>query len=243
MRFFSRLQNKNNINLNNIMSNNKQNIRSVRNMHEYLEKVFSSIYSLYKIFRNFHDELFNLQNDLSFRPMSEQLIDQYNRLILFLYEQIKGILSISFVDQNSQEILVIKPVYNTKYSQDLELTYFTDDIIATKPLGSVVCMSINQINDEYIFLRSNRRFTFVTFEEGSEISINEFKDHVEVYIKMLKEIINWLHSDIQNVKFSIKTMVNIISEVTNMESRKYVSKWIEVVENLKKTVDEIEEIL
>jgi hypothetical protein len=221
------------------MDSNKQNIKSVRNMQEYIEKVYYSFFSLFKIFRNFHDELCNLQNDINFRSMSQQLIESYNRHILFLYEQIKGVLSIMFINEHSQEIPVIKPVYNNKYSQELELTYFSDDIIATKPLGNVICISLNKINDEIILLRGNKRFTFIVLEDCTEITKNEFREHIETYIKMTKEIINWLNSDTQNLKMSIKSLINIISELTNMTTVDYIPEWIELLRNIKKTLEKI----
>jgi hypothetical protein len=224
------------------MDTNKQNIKSVKNINEYIEKIFFSFYSLYKIFMNFHVELCNFQNDLSFRSMSEQLLDSYNRLVLFLFEQIKGILSISFITDNTKEVLVIKPVYNTKYFQDIEITYFTEDTFATKPLGNMPCISLNKINDEIIFLRGNRKFTFITFDDNSEITINEMYEHIEIYIKMIKDIINWLHTDIKSIKISIKTLINVVSEIKNMSSKKDIASWIEIVENIKKTMDEIDNI-
>jgi hypothetical protein len=221
------------------MDSNKQNIKSVRNMQEYIEKVYYSFNSLFKIFKSFHDELYNLQNDINFRSMSQQLIESYNRHILFLYEQIKGVLSIMFINEQSKEIPVIKPVYNNKYSQDIELTYFSDDIIATKPLGNIICISLNKINDEIILLRGNRKFTFVILEDCAEITKNEFREHIETYIKMSKEIINWLNSDTQNLKMSIKSLINMISELTNMTTADYIPEWIELLRNIKKTLEKI----
>lgn len=229
----------------NNMDCTKQNIKSVKNMQDYIEKVFFSFYSLHKIFKDFHDELCNFQNNLNFRSMSEQLLDSYNRLILFLHDQIKGILSMKFSNENSKEIFIIKPVYNNKYSQDIELVYFSEDIIVTKPLGDMICMSLNKINDEIIFLRGNRRFTFVVFDDStdSQISMNELKEHIEFCINMTKDIINWLHSDVKNIKISIKTLINTISEIINMtNSKKYIQKWMEILENIQKTLDDIDNI-
>lgn len=220
---------------------NKQNIRTVKNMSEYLEKIFASFYSLYKIFQNFHDELYNLQNELNFRSISEQFIDSYNKLILFLYEQIKGVLSTLFIGENSKEILIIKPVRDNKYSQDLELTYFTNDIIATKPLGNIISISISKINDEIIFLRGNRRFTFIIFELNSEISNVELREHIETYVKMIKEIINWIYTDIKSTRISIKTLINIICEIVQISPKKYTESWINILENIRETIKEIDE--
>jgi hypothetical protein len=224
------------------MDISKQNIKSVKNTYEYIEKVYLSFYSLLKIFKNFLDELNNLENDLSFRSMSQQLIDSYNRLILFLHEQLKGILTATFINDNSQETVILKPVYNNNYTHNLELTYFTNDVIATKPLGIITRVSINQINDEILFLRGNRRYTFIILDEFIEININEFKDHIEKYIKMTKEIINWLSTDIKSIKFSIKTMVNVVDEITSISKKKNISNWIEILEKIKNTIEEIDNI-
>ncbi len=230
------------MNMNIDTNTNKQNIKAVKNMHEYLEKIFASFYSLYKIFQNFHDELYNLQNELNFRSISEQFIDSYNKLILFLYEQIKGVLSILFIGNNSKEILIIKPVRDNKYSQDLELTYFTNDIIATKPLGNITSISISRINDEIIFLRGNRRFTFIVFELNCEISNLELREHLEIYIKMIKEIINWIYTDIKSIRISIKTLIDIICEIIQISPKKYAESWINILENIKDTINEIDKI-
>jgi hypothetical protein len=224
------------------MDINKQNIKAIKNMHEYLEKIFISFYSLYKIFKNFHDELYNLQNELNFRSISEQFIDSYNKLILFLYEQIKSILTMLFIGENSREILIIKPVRDNKYSQDIELTYFTNDIIATKPLGNITSISISQINDEIIFLRGNRRFTFIILELNSDITNLELREHIDIYIKMIREIINWLYSDIKSIRISIKTLVNIISEIIKLSPKKFIESWIEILESIKNTICDIDKI-
>lgn len=221
---------------------NRQNIKAIKNIHEYLEKLFSSFYSLYKIFKNFHDELYNLQNDLNFRPITDQFIDSYNKLILFLYEQIKSILTMLFIGENSKEILIIKPVRDNKYSQDIEVTYFVDDIITTKPLGNIISMSISQINDEIIFLRGNRRFTFIVLELNSEISNLELREHIEIYIKMIREIINWLYSDIKSIRISIKTLIDIISEIVKLSPKNFTKFWIEILGNIKNTICEIDKI-
>jgi hypothetical protein len=227
------------------MDINKQNIKMVKNMHQYIEKIFASFYSLYKIFQNFHDELYNLQNELNYRQISEQYLESYNKLISFMYEQVKGILNMLFVGENSKEILIIKPVRDNKYSQELEITYFTNDIIATKPIGNITSMSIIEINDEIIFLRGNRKFTFLIFDifkYDNNIKNCEFREHLESYIKMTKEIINWLYNDIKSTRISIKTMIDIISEIMKMDSKKYIEKWIELLENIKETVSEIDKL-
>jgi hypothetical protein len=222
------------------MDANKQNIKAVQNMHEYMEKIFVSFYSLYKIFQNFHDELYNLQNELNYRQITPQFLDSYNKLVLFLYEQIQSVLSTVFISENSKEILIIKPVRENKYSQDLELTYFTSDIIATKPLGNIVSISIIKINDEILFLRENRKYIFVVFDLECEISNIDFREHLKDYIKMIKEVIGWLFNDIKSLRISIKTMVDIINEIIKMGSSKYINLWIEILENIKKTIGEID---
>jgi hypothetical protein len=221
---------------------NKQNIKAIKYMHEYLEKIFVSFYSLYKIFKNFNDELYILQNELDFHNISEQIIDSYNKLITFLYEQVKSILAMLFISENSKEILIIKPVRDNKYSQDIELTYFTNDIIATKPLGNITSMSINQINDEFIFLRGNRKFTFIILGINSEITNIELREHIEMYIQMIREIINWIYSDIKSIRISIKTLIEIISELSNLSPKKYDELLIKILENIKKTIDKIDKI-
>lgn len=221
------------------METTKDNIKAIQNMHEYMEKIYGSFYSLYEIFQNFHDELLSLHNELNFKSISPQIIDSYNRLILFLFERIKSILLMVFVGENSKEIAIIKPVRDNKYDQNLELTYFSNDMIVTKPLGSITAISVSQINDEIIFLRGNRMFTFSTFDLSIEISKDDFREHLDTYTKMTKQITNWFHSDIKSTKLFIKSLINIISELIRSSSKKYTVQWIELLENIKETIDEI----
>jgi hypothetical protein len=224
------------------METTKNNIKAIHNIHEYMKKIYESFFSLYNHFQNFHEELLSLQNELNFKSISPQMLDSYNKMILFLYERIKSILSMIFIGENAKEILILKPVRNNKYEQILELTYFTDDIITTKHLGNITTISINQINDEIIFLRGNMIFTFIIFDLSTQITKDDFMDHIDEYSKMTKQIINWIYSDIKSTKMFIKSLINIITELINLSPKKYALHWIELLENIKETLDEINKI-
>ena len=72
------------------MSFTKQNIRAIQYMYQYLEKLHISFSSLRKIFLDFQDELYEIMNTLNFRPITEQFIDLYNRMItIFLVLRFK----------------------------------------------------------------------------------------------------------------------------------------------------------
>jgi hypothetical protein len=222
------------------MDYNRENIKGVKNIHEYIQRIFISMKTLYNISKKFHDELYSLQNDLNFRQISDQLIDTYNRYIKFFYDQIKSVLMSYFISEDSKEILIIKPVRDNKYCQDIEFTYFTNDILSIKTLGSVTTMSINKINDEIIYLRGNRKFTFILLDFETKLTILELREHIEFYIKMIKEIIGWLYSDIKSIKLSIKILIDIICEITNNTPKKYIKEWVELLEEIKNTTNEID---
>jgi len=214
------------------------NIKSIELMYDYLCKIHNSFQSIYNIITEFQKELNMLLNELNFRPISEQLIDSYNRMLLFMHDRIKGILSITLMTETMSEIQVIKPVKKDKCYHALEITYQTEECAVSKPLGDVANISINKFEDQIIFLRCQKVFPFIFFNLQICITNQQFREHIEKYIMITKEIIGWLYSDLKSIKVSIKALINIILELINTSNAKENNKWIilleKITENIKK---------
>lgn len=237
-------------NTNMITSITRQNINSIDMVYEYLEKIFVSFQSLYDEFKRFQDELYSFQNDLNFRPVTEQLFVTYNRLIIFLYDRVRGILSSTFTTYDSNEIQIIKPVKNKKFYYNLEITYNTSydfDTIVTRPLGSIGTASINKINDEIIFLHTDNIFVFLLFSNFKHdgeflLSNEEFRNHITKCCDLTKTIMGWIYSDIQNIKLMIRSLIDIVEELVKMSPSKCISEWIELLEKIKMQIATINKI-
>ena len=234
-----------------LVSITRQNIKSVEMMYEYIEKIFVSFQSLHDEFKRFRDELYSFQNDLNFRPVTPQLLVSYNRMVMFLYDRLRGILSSKFTNYDSTEIQIIKPVRNNKYQCDLEITYNTSDdydVIISKPLGSIVTISIDKINDEIIYLHSDNVFIFLLLEKCKTnnneylLSNDDFRKHIEDCLDITKTIISWICSDIQNIKIIIKSLIDVVEELVKMSPSKCINEWIDLLEKIKEQIASINEI-
>jgi predicted DNA-binding protein YlxM (UPF0122 family) len=235
-------------NINSAISITRQNIKSVEMMYEYLEKIFVSFQSLHDEFKRFQDELYSFQNDLNFRPMSQQMFVSYNRMIIFLYDRVKGTLSSKFSSYDSTEIQIIKPVRNKKYYCDLEITYNTSDdydVIVSKPLGTVATVSIDKINDEVMFLHADNVFVFLLFsdyknDDGSFALTNEdFRKHISDCNDLVKEVISWLYSDMHSIKVVIRSLIDVIEELVKMSPSKCAIEWVQLVKQIQEQITKI----
>lgn len=237
-------------NSNSIISISRQNMTSVEMMYEYLEKIFVSFQSLHDEFKRFQDELYIFQNDLNFRSITPQLFVSYNRMILFLYEKIKSVLTAKFTNYDSTEIQIVKPVRNKKYFYDIEITYNTSDcysVIVSKPLGSIPAISIDKINDEIIFLLADNVFIFLLFsnyKDNSEppLSNEDFRKHINECIDSVKTVLSWLYSYIHSIRLIVRSLIDVIEELVKMSPSKCTKEWIELVEQIKEQISAMNKI-
>jgi len=215
----------------------KCNIKYFETMNDYTEKIYISFQSLCDIFKSFRDELQNFLNDLNFRDITKQLIDTYNRLLLFLYDRVKGVLLMTFTNDDSMEILIIKQARNNKYYHNLEMTYLIENDVVTKPLGSITTANIEK-NDACITLyRADTKFSFVTFDLSMQITNDDMRKHINEYIDTTKEIIQWWNSDVKTMKLYIKTLAHVIEEHINRAKhfpKNELKLWISLVEKITK---------
>jgi len=220
-----------------------QNIKSVKFMYKYLEKTLFSFLLLYDIFKKFCDTILNLQNELECCSRVDQFVDAYNKINLFIYKKIKDVLLMLFNKNRSGEMFIIKPISNNKYYHNLKFTYFIDNDILTKSLGNIISISINKTDNKFIFSRGNKNFTFILFNLNLPMTRNKLKEQIEICLLTIKDIINWIYSDIKFIKISIKLLTNIIFDIMNMSNILKNSKsWIKILENIKKTIKQINDL-
>jgi len=219
----------------------KQNIAVIKNMSEYLRRASISFRTIHATFTQFIDDLYELLTTLNFRQITPQLLDSYNKLIMFLYDRIKGILSTTFIDGDSKDILIIKPVRSKSLYHELEITYFTDDLVITKPIGSVSTVSIQRINDEIALLYTDKIFTFVMFDIGDRLTIEYLREHVTTMIATVKDIVQWINADVKSMASHGRSLVTIIEQLASVGKtkvrEKYAKDWIEIVVTLKEWLE------
>lgn len=218
------------------------NIRSILRMNEFLKRLFCGYLSIYEILANVRDDIIKLQNDLNFSNPGEQIIEQYNKIIIYLFDQINATLSQTISTKECSEILVIKPVNSDKgqFSHKLEVSYFVppDMVCITKPIGESNNISITKVNSYISLSRNLQTYTFTLIDNSSVITLNYFRDHLDKYMIMVKTLISLLFNDIEFTKISFRSLLGIISDVMRSSScEKEKRKWFELLDKVKENID------
>ncbi len=219
------------------------NIKSISRMNSFIKRLIFSFSSLHKIFVNMNDELLKIENQLNFKSVDAQLIDSYNKMLIFMYDQVLNVLTQTISGQKCIETLVIKPVNidRHKYNQNLELTYYLSQLVCiTKPLGTITNVSINKINDHINILRSENTYNFVLIDTNAIIAENDFRDYLITYENKTKEMIGWFYSDMEYVKTIFRSLLDIILDAIKLSKCEYQQKkWIILMKKIKMTVNTI----
>ena len=214
-----------------------QNIKSILRTNIFLKRLFHSFYSIYKVFTSLLDELLYLDNELNFRSVDPQLIESYNKMILFMYNQINSILSYTITNGKCMDTLIIKPVNETKkqFCQKLEFMYFIkNSVCITKSLGNISNVNITKINDQIFLYRSSDMFLFITIDVSTKLSVEQFREHLNNYIIETKKIIGWFYNDIDYVKLSFRSLLDVIYDaITLSENSKQIKKWTKLLNKIK----------
>lgn len=221
------------------------NIKSIFRMNNYLKRVFNSYYSIYGTFISIQDDLIFIQNELNLRPVDQQIIESYNKMILFMSDQIENVLIQTILSSQCSETLIILPVDEDKnqYVHKLELTYFLkDNSSITKPIGSISNVSIIKINDHVKILREKQTYDFIYIDILSTITTNDFRDHLDKCMKNVKELLSWFYNDIDFTKMAFKSLLGIMSDAIRIsEYKTEEEKWMKLLYKIKKNIDSVYE--
>lgn len=213
------------------------NIKSISRMNSFIKRLIFSFSSLYKTFLSMHEELLKIKNDLNFRSVDKQMIDSYNKMILFMYEQVSEILSQTISGQRCTETLIVKPVNEDRnqYSHKLELVYFLENMsCVTKQLGIITNVSIGKIEDHITLLRGETTHEFILIDIDSEISVSEFRSYLEIYDLKIKDLIGWFYNDIDYVKIAFRSLLDIFSDAMKLSSSSSEQKkWKVLIKRIK----------
>ena len=220
------------------------NIKSIFRMNGYLNRLFYSYLSVYKTLVIVQNDILKLQNDLNFKSPDAQLIESYNKTLTFMSDQIEGVLAEKVSDTKCSETFVIKPVNVDKnqYVHKLEITYFLTDLICiTKPIGEVSNVSVIKVNDHIKILRAKTDpYDFVLIDSSVKITTEYFRDHLDKYFVLIKELLQWFYNDIDYTKLAFRALIDIMANATKLsENCSEKKKWIILYEKVKSNTDEI----
>ena len=216
-----------------------QNIRSVLRMTEYLKRLFYSYNSICETLSEFLEQQYYVYNELNFQSANSEVIETYNKSIIFMNESIKGILTDSLSGTDYVDTQIIKPVEKDYYTHNINLTYFINDSSTlSRFLGMVSNVSITEINNQIILERSNEQYVFSKFKFCENILIDDFRYHLDAYIHQTKKLIGFFYKDVEYVKNAVRTLLMIISEtVSSGISKKHIKNWECVIEEIKDCIN------
>jgi hypothetical protein len=211
-----------------------QNMKSVLRINDYLKRLFFSYNSICESLTAFIEQLYEIYNDLNFQSVDPEILESYNKLIIFLYETILGVLSDTIAGIDCIETPVIKQVEPTYLVHKIYFNYFIDDSNSmSRYLGSVSNVSICNINDQITLIRSDTPYIYVKIASNTCVNVNDFRHHLDTYIFQTKRLIGFFYKDIEYIKNAIRMLLTIISETISIQiSKKYMKKWKHVVEEV-----------
>lgn len=219
------------------------NIKSIQRMNIYLKRLFDAYLSIYDTLKMIENDIFSLQNDLNFKTVDEQLIDRYNKMFLFLENQVTGILNQTIVTHNGAETPVIHPtdILKGSYTHELEIIYFLPNMATiAKPLGSVSNMSIEKINDQIELYRGNILFTFVYIDINSNITVENFRSHLDICEQTIKKLSGMVYNDVDFTKLAFRALLSVMSDAIKMSNcSKEKTKWYNLFKKVKFNIDSI----
>lgn len=219
------------------------NIKSIQRMNEYLKRLFFAYLSIYNTFVETRDTILKIQNDLNFRQPDGSLIESYNKSVTMIYDQISGVLAETISDIKLTETFVINPVNFDKnqFTHKLEVSLFLRNMTCiTKPIGDVSNVSMVIINDHLKLLRAKDTYDFVTIDNSTIISPEDFRTHLDKYTTLVKELSGLFYNDIEFTKLAFKNLLNCVSETIKINGSKCnKEKWFKLLTEIKNNADEI----
>lgn len=216
-----------------------QNIKIVLRMNDYLKRMFYSFNSICETLISFLEQIYCIYNELNFQCVNPEIIESYNKAIIFMYESISGTLTdtISSIDQ--VETQLIKPVEREYTTHKINLTYFVDDSSSlSRYLGSVSNVTSTLINDQCTIDRAGILYVYSKMKFTNVISVNDFRYQLDLYINQTKTLIGFFYKDVEYIKNAIKILLSVISEtVTLQTSKMYVEQWKLVVTEIAQSIN------
>lgn len=206
---------------------NIQNVKSVMRMNDYLKRMYYSYNSICEVLTDFIEQLYEIYNEVNFQCVNVEIIERYNKSIYFLYETLNGILSDTISSNECNEIHLIKPVEHDKYFHNLTINYFIDDCTSiTRHLGCVSNACVDFINDQVVLRRGELCHVFAKIPLDSDISVEDFRYHLDVYLYNAKQFRGLFFKDVEYTKDAIKRLINIIEESVKIkQNKKYIKHW------------------
>lgn len=219
------------------------NVKSIKRMNEYLKRLFFAYLSLYHTFIEARDILIKIQNDLNFRRPDALLIETYNKLITFIFDQTNGILSETISDNKCTETLLIKPVNQDKqqFTHKLELVLFLHNYACvTKSVGTISNISTSEINDHIKIYRLKESYDFVYMNTSAEITSEYFRVHLDKYLTKIKTLSGLFYNDVEYAKLAFKNLLHLVSEIVKHGNSSCDQNiWTELLDELRANAEEI----
>ena len=212
-----------------------QNMKSLSLMNDFIKRIFFSYMSIYKVLILTIDDLMKIQNESTFQLVDNILIEQFNKLIMYFYDNISGILLQVVQGHNCNDTLIIKPVNLDRniYSHKLEIIYFmSNDSYVTKILGEVTNINIVKLNNQISIYRGSELYQLNLIELNSIISTEDFRNYIQNYIDLIKNISGLLYNDMKYTKVLINSLVDILSDTLKISSDN-IEKWKKLFMHIK----------
>jgi len=232
-----------------------ENLKAISAMDDYLRNLFHLFVTLYKSTKSMIVDLYELLNQLNFKTVDEQFIEEYNKALLFMYENTKSVLSssITLINGTSFQLINIPNDETKTYTHKIMLILIEQNSnYITHFLGNITNMTITTVNDQIIFQRGSKKYTFVTFDNTVEMTNSDFRTHLDGYIILLKEIMGSYYNDIIFVKTAYKTFLRIVKDLFSesmkcnskcKDTRKLMAKWEYILSQLKCSLELIDKYL
>lgn len=195
-----------------------ENLKTISIMDDYLRQLFYLFTTLYKASDAMITDLYALLNALNFKTVDTQFIDEYNKILLFMYENTKNLLSSTITLSNGGNLALInEPNDETKtYAHKITLILIQqNNNYITHFLGNITNISISLINDQITFQRGSTKYVFVTFDNSVVMTNDDFRAHLDNYVLMVKEMMGSYYNDISFIKNTYKTFLKIVKDLFN----------------------------
>lgn len=238
----------------------KENRHAICTAEFFLKALVTSICNLFHLIDEMIPELYHLENELNFRNVDKQYIEEYNKLIMYMYENINNILSRKIAAVSGMDTLIINQPNDSErvYDHRLELvTILPGPQYVTNYLGSISNMSISKINDQITFQRAGFKYVFLIFPLSTEMTNAQFREYLDASLQKIREIEGLLYNDVISLKKTFKTFMRIVMQTIKNsmnehlkdskcgcnKMEKKINKWRRMIEQTKCTLKLIKEYI
>jgi hypothetical protein len=239
----------------------KENIKIICATEFFIKNLFRSLTMLYKTVDQMLTELYHLMNELNFRNVDEQYIEEYNKLLMFMHENIRNILNTKVASVSGMDSLIINEPDNEHklFMHKIEMiTIQPGGIYETNYLGDISNMSMTKINNQMVLQRGKKTFIFVLFNNIDTTTVDIFRSHLEDYVMLLREMLGLIYTDLIFVKQTFKTFLKIVGDLLigsirahtedvvtneNKDFSKKVKRWKKMIRGTKCVMRSVEEYI